>query len=97
MVREEHRPGVTQGLRSEQGGELADVVMLLGAVGAGPQGEACRRDGPGVGGGHGEDRGTSSACHSPLQGWDPEEEEEEGEIPAKTERWRWTQGLGTHR
>lgn len=96
MAREEHGPcGVTQGLCSEQGGELADVVMLLGAVGAGPQGEACRRDGPGVGGGHGEDRGTSSVCRSPPQGWDPEEEE--GGIPAKTERWRWTQGLGTHR
>lgn len=39
---------------SVRGGELADVGTLLGAVGAGPHGEACRRDGPGVGGERGE-------------------------------------------
>lgn len=37
-----------QVLSSVQGHELADVVMLLGTVGAGPQGEACQRDGLGV-------------------------------------------------
>lgn len=58
-------PPLAQGLCSVCEGELADIVMLLGAVGTGPQGETCRRDGLGISRDHSKDRGTSSACSSP--------------------------------
>lgn len=90
-------PPQARGLCSVCEGELADIVMLLGAVGAGPQGEACRRDRLGVSRDHSKDGGTSPARCSPPGGDQPHRRGGVGRMLAKTKRWRWPWGPGTHR